>query len=77
MGRRWSSYSGRSRQDAPDHGASRLQAVLAAEGFHAGRDWIGRLRREMAVLQTEAQIQGDDPFLPFLPVADNLPGQVF
>lgn len=29
------------------YGAARLQAELAAEGFYAGRDRIGRLRREM------------------------------
>ncbi|HEA3202805.1 TPA: transposase, partial [Aeromonas veronii] len=31
------------------YGAARLQAELAAEGFYAGRDQIGRLRREMGL----------------------------
>ncbi|MNJ14609.1 Integrase core domain protein [compost metagenome] len=57
------------------YGAVRLQAELAAEGFHSGRDRIGRLRREMGLSCKQKRIFKATTHS--LPVAENLLGKVF
>lgn len=60
------------------YGASRLQAKLAAEGFYAGRDRIGRLRREMGLsCKQKRKFKATTHSAHSLPVAENLLGQVF
>ncbi|WP_323927984.1 IS3 family transposase [Aeromonas veronii] len=60
------------------YGAARLQAELAAEGFYAGRDRIGRLRREMGLsCKQKRKFKATTHSAHSLPVADNLLGQVF
>lgn len=60
------------------YGAVRLQAELAAEGFHAGRDRIGRLRRDMGLsCKQKRKFKATTHSAHSLPVAENLLGQVF
>lgn len=60
------------------YGAARLQAELAAEGFYAGRDRIGRLRREMGLsCKQKRKFKATTHSAHSLPVAENLLGQVF
>lgn len=60
------------------YGASRLQAELAAKGFYAGRDRIGRLRREMGLsCKQKRKFKATTHSAHSLPVAKNLLGQVF
>ena len=60
------------------YGAVRLQAELAAEGFYAGRDRIGRLRREMGLsCKQKRKLKATTHSSHSLPVAENLLGQVF
>ena len=60
------------------YGAARLQAELAAEGFYAGRDRIGRLRREMGLsCKQKCKCKATTHSAHSLPVAENLLGQVF
>ncbi|HDO1318572.1 TPA: IS3 family transposase, partial [Aeromonas veronii] len=60
------------------YGVARLQAELAAEGFYAGRDLIGRLRREMGLsCKQKCKFKATTHSAHSLPVAENLLGQVF
>ncbi len=60
------------------YGAVRLQAELAAEGFYAGRDRIGRLRREMGLsCKQKRKFKATTHSSHSLPVAENVLGQVF
>ncbi|WP_256744854.1 IS3 family transposase, partial [Aeromonas hydrophila] len=60
------------------YGALRLQAELAAEGLHAGRDRIGRLRREMGLsCKQKRKFKATTHSSHSLPVAVNILGQVF
>lgn len=60
------------------YGAVRLQAELAAEGFHAGRDRIGRLRREMGLFcKQKRKFKATTNSSHSLPVAENVLGRAF
>ncbi len=60
------------------YGAVCLQAELAAEGFYAGRDRIGRLLREMGLsCKQKRKLKATTHSSHSLPVAENLLGQVF
>ncbi|AGM44723.1 integrase catalytic subunit [Aeromonas hydrophila ML09-119] len=55
-----------------------MQAELAAEGLHAGRDRIGRLRREMGLsCKQKRKFKATTHSSHSLPVAVNILGQVF
>lgn len=60
------------------YGARRLQPELAADGFVAGRDRIGRLRQEMGLqCRQKRKFKATTNSAHSLPVAENVLGQVF
>ena len=65
-------------QSRETYGTRRMQPELAAQGFHAGRDRIARLRRELSLrCKQKRKFKATTNSNHDLPVADNLLSQTF
>lgn len=65
-------------QSRESYGTRRMQPELAAQGFHAGRDRIARLRRELSLrCKQKRKFKATTNSNHDLPVADNLLNQTF
>jgi putative transposase len=66
------------RRTRESYGSRRLQPELAAEGFQAGRDRIGRLRRELGLkCRQKRKFKATTSSNHTLPVAENILQQTF